>query len=151
MEGAGFSISKQSDDEDYQGGLFVLDSVEECLGEIVFDTIIRPFGSRCERCDGRAIPVITLSTRKGAGFVDPRDLKKLTTMIEERISKGNRSRIGICGVEALLLWNDLPRVREFLMRIDEKMQRRGVRGSLILKEGSLPSEDLRMIRETLSQ
>ena len=128
----------------------MIDSVDACLGDAEFDLIIRPFGSRCERCDGSAIPAITLSTRKGLGLADSRDLRTLTTMIEEHMSKGNRSRIGICGVETLLLWNDLARVREFLMRIDEEMQRRGVRGSLILKEDSLPNEDLRMIRETLS-
>jgi len=151
MEGAGSSISKESDDNDIQGGLTVVSSVDGCPNEADFDLIIRSFGSACDRCNGGAAPVITLSTKRGPGLMDPRDLRMLMARIDELMCKGNCSRIGICGVEALLLWNDSVRVREFLIGIDEDLKRKGARGFLVLREDSLPNEDLKMIKEIPSR
>jgi hypothetical protein len=151
MEGAGSSISKESHDNDIQGGLTVVSSVDGCPNEADFDLIIRSFGSACDRCNGGAAPVITLSTKRGPGLMDPRDLRMLMARIDELMCKGNCSRIGICGVEALLLWNDSVRVREFLIGIDEDLKRKGARGFLVLREDSLPNEDLKIIKEIPSR
>ena len=151
MEGAGSSISKESHDNDIQGGLTVVSSVDGCPNEVDFDLIIRSFGSACDRCNGRAAPVITLSTKRGPGLTDPRDLRMLMARIDELMCKDNCSRVGICGVEALFLWNDSVRVREFLMGIDEDLRRRGARGFLVVREDSLPNEDLKIIKEISSR
>jgi hypothetical protein len=71
--------------------------------------------------------------------------------IDELMCKGNCSRIGFCGVEALFLWNDSARVREFLIRINEDLRRRGARAFLMLREDSLPNEDMKMIKEITSR
>ena len=151
MEGASSSISKESNDNEIQGGLTIISSIDGCPNEADFDLVIRSFGSACDRCNGGAAPVITLSTKRGPGLTDPRDLRMLTTKIDELICKDNCSRIGICGVEALFLWNDSARVREFLIGIDEDLKGRGARAFLMLREDSLLSEDLKMIKEIPSR
>lgn len=151
MEGTSSSFSKESNDNEIQGGLTIISSIDGCQNEAGFDLIIRSFGSSCDRCNGGAAPVITLSTKRGPGLTDPRDLRMLTTRIDEHLCKGNCSRISICGVEALFLWSDSVRVREFLIGIDEDLRRRGARGFLVLHEDSLPNEDLKMIKEISSR
>lgn len=151
MEGASSSIPKETGDGVGQDGLMIIPSADKCPGEAEFDLIVRPFGGSCGRCEGRSVPAIVLSTRRATGFADPRDLKRLMTRIEDILAKCNRSRIALCGVETLILWNDAARVREFLVRIDEEMRKRGTRGYLILREGSLTNEDLKMINEVLSR
>lgn len=151
MEGASYSISKESDDGEIQGGLTIISSIDGCLNEADFDLIIRPFGSACDRCSSGSTPVITLCTKSGPGLMDPRDLRMLMARIDELMCKGNSPRICLCGLEALLLWNDSARVREFLIGIDEDSRRRGARAFLMVREDSLLNEDLKMIKEILSR
>jgi hypothetical protein len=151
MEGASSSISKESHDNDIQCGLIIISSVDGCQNGADFDLIIRSFGSACDRCSGGGAPMITLSTKRGPGLMDPRDLKMLLTRIDELMCKSNCSRVGLCGVETLLLWNDLARVREFLVGIDEDLKRRGARAFVMIREDSLPNDDLKMIKEIPSR
>lgn len=147
MEGSSSTFSKESDDSDIQSGLKVTSSIDGCPGEIGFDLIVRSFGNACDRCSFGSASVITLSTKSGPGLTDPRNLRMLRARIDELICKGNCLKIALCGIEILFLWNHSARVREFLTGLDEDSKRRGVRAYLMLREDSLPNDDLRMIKE----
>lgn len=147
MEGSSSSISSKMHDSDFHAGLAIVGSADSCPSDTDFDLMVKSFGNTCDRCDGTEAQIITLSTKRGPGLIDPRDLPRLTTRIGELMCKDNSSRLCICGVEALFLWNDSMRVKEFLIGIDEDFKRKGARAFLILREDALPIEDLRMLRE----
>jgi len=151
MEGSSSSVSSKSHDNGFNAGLTIISSIDNCPAGADFDLILRAFGSACGRCDDGGNQIITLSTKRGQGLADPRDLQRLTARIDDLTCVSNSSRVCICGVEALLLWNGSQQVREFLIRIDEDFKRRGARAFLVLREDALPIEDVRMIKEILSR
>jgi hypothetical protein len=151
MEGSSSSISSKSHDSDIQAGLAIISAIDSCPVFVDFDLILRSFGSTCNRCEGGEAQMVTLSTKSGPGLVDPRNLQRLAIKIDEYMDKGNLSKVCICGVEALFLWNGSEQVRKFLIGIDEDFKRRGARAFLALREDAFPIEDLRIMRDILSR
>jgi len=144
------AIESLDSDIDIEIGLKVVSSPVCCTGDIDFDLVVKPIGRDCIFCGLDDANCLLIAASAHPGSIDPRNVEMLRDRISEFMDGNYCSKIAICGIENMLLWNGARKVAWILKQIDSMLRAKGVQGYLFLREDYISPEDSSIIFESFS-